>query len=283
MIDERLSADLSARTGFTAEPPRNCLNGCQTGTGPERGMVACEPGKHLCPRCLNRLGGWLRAIPDSYALLPTVQDHGTVPGNPESAKTKQPDAPAPMRLEVTDLLDTRNERGALGIVHAWAQLVRDERRLPRRCTCDHARPTHGTGRGPAKHHCTAAGCGCSQYTETPATFTGECRLLTAHLHWCAEQEWAGDLYTEIRHLDRQLSDTVGDYRARPVGKCAAWIERPGAPLESLCGGALVMDRDKHGVVCLGCGKEYAADDGLRELGLIVGAMFGDNRINQEAS
>jgi hypothetical protein len=246
-------------------------------------MVFCQPAYLLCPRCLDRLEHWLRDIPDSYALLPVVQEHGTVPGNPESAKTKQPDAPAPMRLEVTDLLDTRDGRGALGVVHAWAQLIRDERRLPaRRCHCDHARPTHGQGRGHDKGHCTAAGCGCRTYTPGPYYVHAETRLILAHLDWCGQQEFAGDLYRELKDLTRQMSDTIGDYRARPVGKCAAWIDRPGAPLQVLCGGALVMDRDKQGVVCLGCGKEYAADAGLRELGLIVGAMFGDTR-QQEAS
>lgn len=283
MIDERLSGDLSARTGFTAQPPQNCLNGCQRGSGDARGPVLCEPGMLLCDPCQSRLDTWLRAIPDAYALLPAVQDHGTVPGNPETARTKQPDAPAPMRLEVTDLLDTRNERGALGILHAWANAVRDERRLPRRCTCNHARPSHGTGRGPAKHHCTAAGCGCSRYHEIPHTMAGECALLLAHLAWCAQQDWAGDLYDELRILQRQLADTVGDYRAKPVGKCAALTDRPGAPVPVLCGGALVMDRTGHGVHCVTCGTRHEANAELRELGLIVGAMFGDNQINQEAS
>lgn len=279
---EAVHADLSASSGYTAEPSRDCLNGCQEGTGPERGMVVCEPGYLLCPRCIKRLDRWLRALPESFALLLWVKGHGTVPGNPENARTKQPDAPAPMRLEVVDLLDVRPGFGALAILHGWAEAIRDERKLPRRCTCDHARPSHGTGRGHDKGHCTAAGCGCGHFTETSPTFTAECKLLLAHLNWCAEQDWAGDLYTEIRNLDRQLSDTVGDYRAKPVGKCEAWVDRPGVPLQTLCGGALVMDREKQGVVCLGCGKRYDADDGLRELGLIVGAMFGDNR-QQEAS
>jgi hypothetical protein len=272
-----MSASVSHSPGFTATPPQNCLNGCVAGAGDERGPVLCQPGQVLCQPCLGRLDGWLRQMPDSYALLPVVQEHGTVPGNPESAKTKQPDAPAPMRLEVTDLLDTRDGRGVLGVVHAWAQLIRDERRLPApSCHCDHQKRTHNG-------HCTALGCACQHYTPGPFYVYAETRLILGHLDWCGQQEWAGDLYAELKDLTRQLSDTIGDYRARPVGKCAAWIDRPGAPLQVLCGGALVMDRDRHGVVCLGCGATYTADDGLRELGLIVGAMFGDNRINQEAS
>lgn len=287
MIDERLSADLSARPAFTATPPQTCLNGCQAGTGPERSPVLCQPGHYLCSEgkhsCTAKLDRWLRDIPDLFGLLLWVKDRGTVPGNPENAQTKQPDAPAPMRLEVVDLLDVRPGFGALAILHGWAEAIRDERKLPRRCDCLHARPTHGQGRGADKGHCTAAGCGCTAFHETQPTVSGECGLLIGHLAWCAQQEWAGDFHREIKDLARVLADTVGDYRVRPIGKCAAWIDRPGAPLQVLCGGALVMDRDKQGVVCLGCGKDYTADDGLRELGLIVGALWDDGRNQLEAS
>lgn len=295
MIDERLSADLSARPVFTATPPQTCLNGCQAGSGDARGPVLCQPGHYLCSEgkhsCTAKLDRWLRDIPDLYGLLLWVKDRGTVPGNPENAQTKQPDAPAPMRLEVEDLLDARpglqydddgtpivseNLRGALGLLHDWARLIRDERKLPRRCDCLHARPTHGQGRGAGKGHCTAAGCGCTAFHETQPTVSGECGLLIGHLAWCTQQDWAGDFHREIKDLARVLADTVGDYRVRPIGKCAAWIDRPGAPEQVLCGGALVMDRDKEGVVCLGCGKDYQANAELRALGLIVGAMFGDN-------
>lgn len=277
---EAVHADLRAQPGFTATPPQTCLNGCQAGSGDARGPVLCQPGHYLCNEgkhsCTAKLDRWLRDIPDLYGLLLWVKDRGTVPGNPENAQTKQPDAPAPMRLEVVDLLDVRPGFGALAILHGWAEAVRDERKLTRRCTCSHARPSHGRGRGTDKHRCTTAGCACLVFQEVPATVSGECGLLIGHLAWCTQQDWAGDFHREIKDLTRVLADTVGDYRVRPIGKCAAWIDRPGAPLQVLCGGALVMDRDKEGVVCLGCGKDYQANAELRELGLIVGAMFGDN-------
>jgi hypothetical protein len=281
---EAVYASVSDQNAHVAIPPSECLNGCHAGTGPERAPVLTEPGHHLCSgkrSCTTRLDHWLRDLPDLYGLLLWVKGHGTVPGNPENARTKQPDAPAPMRLE----LDVRPGFGALAILHGWAEAIRDERKLPRRCTCTHQRPGHDKGR------CTTAGCGCQTFTETQPTLAAECSLVLTNLAWCTQQDWAGDLYAEVKALHRTLTDTVGDYRARPVGRCAALLDRPGVPLPVLCGGALVMDRpepddedQQTGVHCLTCGRRHEANEGLRELGLIVGALFGDNQSNErEAS
>ena len=229
-------APVSLQTGYTAQPLSHCLNGCESRAGTPASRVLCEPGKSLCPRCLDRLDTWLRQIPDSYALLPSVVDHGTVAADPGTKRTKRPDAPAPMRLEVVDLLDTRDARGVLGQLQPWADLVRDQRRLT---------------------------------IATEPTVTNVCRLLLAHLPWIAEHEWAGDLYDEIRVLARTLADTIGEYRPKPVGKCARLDDG------EVCGGALVMDRHGLGVHCLGCGSRYEASVELRELGLVVGRMLGE--------
>lgn len=292
---EALSAFLSDRPGYTAVPPQTCLNGCQR---PQDGVmvaVPCQGAQLLCPECSARIDKWLRAVPDSYALLDEVRDHGTVPSDPGTKHTKRPDAPAPMRLEVDDLLDSRrgyqydddgtpilsdNRRGVLGIVHAWAQLIRDQRQQPARCTCGHHAIGH-THYGDIR--CTAKKCGCHGYTPIPPTVTAECELLITNLPWCVEQDFAGDLYDEIRQLHRTLTDTLGDYRARPVGSCAVLGERPGVPLPVLCGGALVMDREGHGVRCVRCGVTVRADEGLRELGLIVGSLIRDTGSEREAS
>jgi len=279
-------ADLRAQEGYTAQPPQECLNGCETRQSSPASMVQCEPGQLLCPRCASQLGKWLRAMPDTYALLPSVLAHGTVPADPGTKHTKRPDPPAPMRLEVTDLLDTRDGRGVLGVVHSWAELVRDQRRLPRRCTCGHMALGHQpTG----AVRCTAKKCACHGYTPHPPSVTEECHLLAANLPWATGQEFAGELYEEIRQLNRTLTDTIGDYRARPVGRCAALVDlRIGdgadtATVKAPCGGALVMDREGHGVQCVKCGTEIRADEGLRALGLIVGQMFGDTGTQLEAS
>jgi hypothetical protein len=78
--------------------------------------VEVEAPAKLCPKCVDRIDGWLRVIPDSYALLPKVVLPCSVTGNPESSHMKVPDAPAPMRLDVIDLLDRRPGRGVLAPV-----------------------------------------------------------------------------------------------------------------------------------------------------------------------
>lgn len=273
MTAEALYGPVSDPTGYTAQPPQTCLNGCQDGQGVERMPTATETGQLLCPRCQTRLDKWLRSIPDHFSLLPAVVDHGTVPADPGTKHTKRPDPPAPMRLEVTDLLDQRTGRGVLGIVHSWAELTRDQRNQPRRCTCGHMALGH---RSYGTIRCTATKCVCPDYQALPPTVTSECALLVANLPWAAGQAFIGELYDEIKHLHRTLADTVGEYRVKPVGKCAAFIDRPGVPVQVLCGGALVMDKERVSVKCLGCGVRVEANEGLRELGVLVGRLIGEN-------
>lgn len=271
----------ASESGWVAKPPQNCLNGCVRGSGDARGPVPCQPGQYLCSdgkhSCLTRLDKWLRQIPESYALCLWVRPHGSVAADPGTKATKRPDPPAPMRLEVTDLLDQRDGRGVLGIVHSWAELVRDQRHDTRPCTCTHARPSHN------QHRCTAQGCGCQQYRPVDPTVTRECAYLITHLAHCAGQDWAGDLYDEIRILARTLADTVGEYRPKPVGKCAALRVVPETTVQVPCGGALVMDREGAGVHCLRCGSRHEANEGLRELGLLVDSMFRKTGTERQAS
>lgn len=231
----------ASESAYVATPPSECLNGCEN---PRSAPHSTDPAQLLCASCRKRLDKWLRAIPDVFALLPAVVMHGTVPSDPGTKHTRRPDPPAPMRLEVIDLLDRRPGYGALGILHSWAELVRDER-------------------GDQRPEVT--------------TVAGEAATIIVNLAWCAGQQFAGDLYQEIRILARTLDDTVGEYRPKPVGRCPAMLDET-----SVCGGPLVMDREGTGVHCLRCPNKVAADGGLRELGLIVDRMFRQNR-NQEAS
>ena len=261
----------ASECGWVASPLSECLNGCESRTGDATSKVLCEPDQRLCTSCRKRLDKWLRALPESFGLLLWVKDHGTVPSDPGTKHTKRPDPPAPMRLEVIDLLDTRSERGVLGIVHSWAELVRDERQLERRCACGHLLAAHPEG------HCNR--CDCQTYITQP-TVASECSLILGHLAYATGCDWAGDLYDEIRVLARTLQDTVGEYRPKPVGKCAALREVPGATLQDVCGGALVMvkpdpeDPDQRtSVKCLTCGARHEANHELRALGLLVDRIF----------
>lgn len=260
---------------YVASPPSECLNGCEN---PRSAPHSHDPAQLLCASCRKRLDKWLRAIPDVFALLPAVVMHGTVPSDPGTKHTRRPDPPAPMRLEVIDLLDQRPGYGALGILHSWAELVRDERAIPHQCACGHEDQRHRWA-PPLLAHCRAEKCTCDYYERAQSTVAGEAATLIVNLAWCTGQAFAGDLYQEIRVLARTLDDTVGEYRPKPVGRCPAMLDET-----SVCGGPLVMDREGTGVHCLRCPNKVAADGGLRELGLIVDRMFRDNRSNhQEAS
>jgi hypothetical protein len=267
----------ASESAWVATPPQNCLNGCERQAGDVREQVPCQDDQRLCASCRKRLDKWLRALPESFGFLLWVKDHGTVPSDPGTKHTKRPDPPAPMRLEVVDLLDTRSARGVLGVVHSWAEMVRDLRHDTRPCTCSHARASH-------THHCSAIGCGCQEYRPVDATVARECAYLITNLAWCTQQEFAGDLYDEIRILTRTLNDTVGEYRPKPVGKCAVILDRAptedDATVQVLCGGALVMDREGTGVHCLTCGARHEANHELRALGLLVDRIFNPR---QEAS
>lgn len=274
----------AAETRWVATPPQNCLNGCSRGAGDAREQVLCEPGTQMCRSCTDRLDTWLRQIPDNYALLPHVVDHGSVPADPGTKHTKRPDPPAPMRLDVVDLLDVRPGFGVLGVVHSWAELVREERRQPQRCVCGHMALGH-----PQQGHCTATRCTCAGYRPAVHSVSGECGVLVANLPWAVQQDWIGDLYAEVKQLHRTLADTVGEYRRKPVGKCAAFVNvaigqiNDPATTQVLCGGALVMETEGTAVRCLSCGTRHEANQGLRELGLIVGRLVRDDVSELEAS
>lgn len=236
-------------TAHVAVPDVPCGNGCHSGHGDTRTPVLCDAGAKVCARCIDRLDTWLRQIPDTYALLPLVVEHGTVSVNPEMATTKRPDPPAPLRLEVLDLLDDRPARGVLGLLVAWADLVRAERRLP---------------------------------AQLAASVTTESRLLLAHLAWAARQEWVTDLYAELKPVVRELLDRVGEYRPHPVGMCVALVRRTGFDVALLCGGPLYRDTTGHGVHCAACGDQTDPRR-LLEIGRTVGLISDHGSRAQEAN
>lgn len=221
---------------------RFCVVGC-TRPVDDGGRIRVQttPPAYVCDRCEETLRRRLREIPDRYALLPAFIEHGTTETNPDSKATTQPWAPAPMRLEVVDHLDTRHGRqwlgtaptddyrGVLGVLESWARLVREERNLPPPST----RPT----------------------------VTGEAHTLARHLTWIAAQPWVDEFHAELRTLDRDLAAAVGDHRVRPVGTCTVEVD------DGPCGGPL-MPTDEGTVRCVRCHDRWSYDD-LRRLGLLL--------------
>lgn len=224
---------------------RYCANPCTTIYDGQRSRTQVDGDRAiLCARCEDQLRRWLLAIPDNYALLPTFREPGSTEKNPDSKSTKASYAQAPIRLEVIDLLDQRrglmwngtapahDRRGALGTLQVHVERLRLERMLAS--------------------------------TSAPLTVSEACNLLHRHRLWITEQDWAPLLYEDLKLLNRQLSDAVGDYRRPPVGKCQLVPEEA----ETACGGGLYPDQ-AGGVHCVRCGNTWSPEQ-LRFLGLTLG-------------
>lgn len=218
-----------------------CRNGCTRRHGDTWQAVTTEPPSQLCTRCETRLHDWLHTLPDKYALLPTFLEHGAAERNPDSKATKSANAPAPMRLDIIDLLDTRrgrrwngtepttDRRGVVGTLKVHIDNLIEERPL--------------TAQPPI------------------TTVTAACNLLDRHRLWIAEQDWVDLLYEDLRQLHRELSEAVGEYRRPPVGRCHLTPEGANDP----CGGPLFAN-PYGGVRCARCSSTWPADQ-LRLLGL----------------
>lgn len=200
-----------------------------------------ELPSRICQPCEKQLHRWLRDIPDHYALLPIFLEHGTAERNPDSKATKRSEAPAPMRLEIIDLLDSRlgrrwngtapahDRRGVVGTLTVHTERLREERRLT------------------APHNDT--------------NVTQACDLLSRHILWLSEQDWIGYLYADIKQIHKALADAIGEYRRPSVGHCHIPTTDEGTP----CGGPLFANT-YGGVHCARCRAVWDAGH-LRQLGL----------------
>lgn len=219
---------------MSADRIHYCDNGCTTHKQPR----TTEAPSRICHRCETELHTWLTNIPDNYALLPQFVEYGTTAQNPESKTTKAAEAPAPMRLEIIDLLDERigriwqgtapahDRRGVLGTIQAHVERLLEERNQP---------------------------------NPKNLTVTQACATLDRHRLWLAEQDWISDLYADLKSLNRAISDGIGDYRRPPVGRCHIDTDN------GACGGALHANL-YGGVRCGRCTATWDAAH-LRQLGL----------------
>jgi len=219
-----------------------CANGCSRPSGDDRIPVTTTAPSHLCTRCEQNLEDWLRAIPGLFRLLPTFVEHGTTARNPESKTTKAAEAPAPMRLDIIDMLDSRrgrkwngltpteDRRGVVGELQAIADAIIDARELVLR--------------------------------PTAPTVAAVVEFIQRHRTWLQDQEWVDVPYDTVKQLHRQLSDAVGNYRQRPIGKCPQPKDDAGT-----CSGPLFAN-PHGGVRCAKCASTWDAHT-LRLLGLEI--------------
>lgn len=222
---------------------RYCENGCKVRSGEAKVAALANTPSVICKRCEDAIEKWLKEIPDAYALLPGFLEPGSIEKNPESKSTKAALAGLPIRLEVVDLLDDRrgrmwqgtapahDRRGAIGTLMVHVDRVVEERDL---------RTTPG------------------------ATVVEACAFLTRHRLWVAEQDWVTLLHEDLKQLNREISDAIGNYRRPPVGRCHIVSDDEDA---KPCGGGLYPN-DYGGVHCARCGNTWDAGQ-LRVLGMAL--------------
>jgi hypothetical protein len=188
-----------------------------------------------------------------YALLDDVSEPGSVVMDDLVRYAKRPDPPAPVRLEVATLRDTRttwdvtdpDSLSVLATLAGWADIVRDELRLS------------APGR---------------------ATVTRELEVLVTQHDLVITQAWVDEYAKDIHRAAAALRHACGEFERTPsVGSCPV----PPTPAQILdaavhhqpepgpCGGPLFPDR--YGLMrvrCARCGEVWDEDD-LRRLGLVL--------------
>lgn len=130
-----------------------------------------------CDRCRSRIRGALVQLPEQFVYL-TLSRQRVQGGGGDRRSSKALHAPLPgdervlnllgpaSRQSVTDARDQTGETPFLAVLEGWCEAVVYERGL----------------------------------TPIRRDLTGMIRLLTAHLGWITEQDWAADFDEEIRGL-----------------------------------------------------------------------------------
>lgn len=211
---------------------------------PTRCALDNRPALHpslICRRHDLGLREDLRDVAALYPLLDDVTEPGSVVVDELTRYSKRPDPPAPVRLEVVTLTDTRttwdpNDPDAVsvfGTLTSWADVIRDEQRLS---------------------------------TQPNATVTSELNVLVTQHDHATSQPWVDDYVRDIHRVAQALRHACGENDQTPaVGRCPVTHENTDTP----CSGPLYADR--YGLMrvrCARCGEVWDEDD-LRRLGLVL--------------
>lgn len=221
------------------DEPVLCVLGCRASDGyPYQalgGYQACEP-------CAGRLRGVLDEIVERYTVLslPAAALPRPAPG---ARRAPGFGSRSPANDHIIALRDTRTtavERGdphnALAVLHAWAVMVREERRqLP------------------------AVGA---------VTVSSEAATLRFEWDWITRQPWVTDLAGELRQVAGQLRNATGERGTRRIGLCPVELVDDGTGAIYLCGTELRAPLAGDTVRCWGCGASWGRQDWLRLGGLL---------------
>lgn len=183
---------------------------------------------------------WLEDLPGMYATAAVELIPGAAPPGDGSRHMAVSGSPAPLRLDVLNLLspaapggvtgtaeDQHGAQAVIGILESWERDWRSHRDLP------------------------VVGA----WATLPQAVTALCRWLDRHLDWaCANHPAIADFYGELGRCHRALRIALGDRDIRPkIGTCPVILD-DGAP----CGGRLAMTGENT-VQCQDCGTAWAQD------------------------
>lgn len=122
-----------------------CINGCtdKPADDDHKLVPRLATRGRLCSGCARKLTGWLKDIPVDFALLEMLKAPSGSQRMDGTSRTKQAEAPAPVRLDVVALIDDGRAGAArdpgdelwyelpdipspLNVVHTWAEQLRND-------------------------------------------------------------------------------------------------------------------------------------------------------------
>lgn len=222
----------------------DCANGCMSKSRNDTDEPKARPATRgrLCGGCYRRLSDWLIEIPGDFFTLATIRVPGSVIRQDGSSRTKQPEAPAPARLDVIALSERRGtsalrEDGdelwyelrdipkTVAILHTYAETLR--------CDLD---PDH-------------------EFRELTRRFTvsGSCQYLRANLEKLIDADWIDDAMRDINQIYAHLTRVHGLISGPAIGSC----------LMVACEGKVYRDRFTGFPTCNVCARVYDRMDTLR--------------------
>lgn len=222
----------------------NCINGCRSKPKDGEDPVP-KPAVDglLCGNCRRKLDDWLRDIPVDYALLELLKTGVGSQRMDGTSRTKQPEAPAPTRLDVVALSDRRSgysgvrEPGdelwyelpdipkTLRTLHTWAEQLR--------CDLDPSR----------------------DYTdlEDKHTVHGEANYLLHAIDRLTEALWVDECMKELHQLWSALTRVHGLVSGESLGDC----------FTVGCDGKVYRDRFTGFPECRICHRRYEGMDAVK--------------------
>lgn len=222
----------------------DCANGCTS--RPRNDSELPKPRQatrgRLCGGCYRRLSDWLIEIPGDYFTLKTITMPGGATRQDGSSRTKQPEAPAPARLDVIALTD---RRGTSALRDEGDELWYELRDIPKarlilfnwaeqlRCDLDPDRVFASMS-----------------WRNRVGT---ECRYLRANLEKLIDAVWIDDAMRDINQIYVYLTRVHGLISGPAIGPC----------LMAACDGKVYRDRFTGFPTCNVCHRVYDRMDTLR--------------------